>query len=152
MPDGEVRGSYGFRDASGVYRLVEYVADASGFHAKIHTNEPGVRVVPVSGGPVSSGRSAALPAKLRDRNPANVQLAFDREPDMSEWFGRRRSPGYSHTSESLDQYRAAASQLQPSGGQTDTLNEFDFNRKPAASPVNVVQVSVPFILVKQKKT
>ncbi|KAH9371579.1 hypothetical protein HPB48_022975 [Haemaphysalis longicornis] len=34
-------GSYGYRDAYGVYRKVNYVADANGFRATIDTNEPG---------------------------------------------------------------------------------------------------------------
>jgi len=39
---GVVRGSYGYTDAAGVYRFVDYVADASGFKANIRSNEPGV--------------------------------------------------------------------------------------------------------------
>ncbi|KAK8775886.1 hypothetical protein V5799_030771 [Amblyomma americanum] len=34
-------GSYGYRDASGIYRRVTYVADANGFRATVDTNEPG---------------------------------------------------------------------------------------------------------------
>ncbi|XP_077552631.1 uncharacterized protein LOC144167134 [Haemaphysalis longicornis] len=34
-------GSYGYRDANGIYRTVSYVADANGFRATIDTNEPG---------------------------------------------------------------------------------------------------------------
>lgn len=34
-------GSYGFTDARGVFRQVNYVADADGFRASISTNEPG---------------------------------------------------------------------------------------------------------------
>jgi hypothetical protein len=37
-----VRGSYSLADADGRDRTVHYVADASGFRATIHTNEPGV--------------------------------------------------------------------------------------------------------------
>lgn len=140
MPGGAVRGSYGFRDANGVYRLVEYVADETGFHAKIHTNEPGVRVAPIAG-PISSAQNAALPAKLRNRNPANVQMSFDKEPDMSEWFGRRRLPAYSYTSDTLDQYRAAASQIQSSGAQPNDSHDFEINRKSTNTPLNTVQVS-----------
>ncbi|KAH7962484.1 hypothetical protein HPB52_016389 [Rhipicephalus sanguineus] len=33
--------SYGYRDMSGLYRRVNYVADAYGFHATVDTNEPG---------------------------------------------------------------------------------------------------------------
>ncbi|GIX67291.1 hypothetical protein CEXT_791421 [Caerostris extrusa] len=38
---GDVKGSYGYVDAKGVYRKVEYVADKGGFRAEIKTNEPG---------------------------------------------------------------------------------------------------------------
>ncbi|KAH7962142.1 hypothetical protein HPB52_014569 [Rhipicephalus sanguineus] len=34
-------GSYGYRDANGLYRRVNYVADAYGFRATVDTNEPG---------------------------------------------------------------------------------------------------------------
>lgn len=37
------RGSYGFTDAHGIYRRVEYVADGHGFRAIIKTNEPGTK-------------------------------------------------------------------------------------------------------------
>lgn len=40
--DGVIRGSYGYRDPSGIYRHVSYIADARGFHAVLRTNEPGV--------------------------------------------------------------------------------------------------------------
>lgn len=39
---GVVTGSYNLADADGRDRTVHYVADASGFRATIHTNEPGV--------------------------------------------------------------------------------------------------------------
>ncbi|KAL1444394.1 hypothetical protein MTO96_029891 [Rhipicephalus appendiculatus] len=35
------RGSYGYRDVNGIYRRVNYVADAYGFRATVDTNEPG---------------------------------------------------------------------------------------------------------------
>ncbi|KAH6939415.1 hypothetical protein HPB50_017813 [Hyalomma asiaticum] len=34
-------GSYGYRDVNGVYRRVNYIADANGFRATVDTNEPG---------------------------------------------------------------------------------------------------------------
>lgn len=40
--NGVVRGSYGYTDASGIYRHVEYVADQNGFRANIKSNEPGL--------------------------------------------------------------------------------------------------------------
>ncbi|GBN16415.1 Cuticle protein 16.8 [Araneus ventricosus] len=40
--DGKnVKGSYGFTDARGVNRQVNYVADHAGFRAQVKTNEPG---------------------------------------------------------------------------------------------------------------
>ncbi|XP_015929346.1 cuticle protein 10.9-like [Parasteatoda tepidariorum] len=38
---GHVTGSYGFTDARGVKRQVNYVADKAGFRAQVKTNEPG---------------------------------------------------------------------------------------------------------------
>ncbi|XP_067137286.1 cuticle protein 10.9-like [Centruroides vittatus] len=38
---GRVVGSYGYTDAYGIYRIVEYVADEFGYRAKVKTNEPG---------------------------------------------------------------------------------------------------------------
>lgn len=40
--NGNVRGTYGYTDVDGVYRIVEYTADENGFRANIKTNEPGV--------------------------------------------------------------------------------------------------------------
>lgn len=40
--NGAVRGRYGYRDADGLYRTVEYIADANGFRAAIRSNEPGL--------------------------------------------------------------------------------------------------------------
>ncbi|KAH8009359.1 hypothetical protein HPB51_015682 [Rhipicephalus microplus] len=34
-------GSYGYTDANGLFRRVNYVADGTGFHVTITTNEPG---------------------------------------------------------------------------------------------------------------
>nr|XP_015929648.1 DNA-directed RNA polymerase II subunit rpb1 isoform X2 [Parasteatoda tepidariorum] len=38
---GNVKGSYGYRDAYGLFRHVDYVADHAGFRANVRTNEPG---------------------------------------------------------------------------------------------------------------
>ncbi|XP_022240170.1 cuticle protein 16.8-like [Limulus polyphemus] len=55
---GSKRGSYGYTDAYGISRTVEYVADETGFHAWIKTNEPGTA----------------------NQNPADVQIAADPAP------------------------------------------------------------------------
>ncbi|GFY56413.1 cuticle protein 16.8 [Trichonephila inaurata madagascariensis] len=38
---GGVLGSYGFTDARGIARRVNYIADHAGFRAQVNTNEPG---------------------------------------------------------------------------------------------------------------
>ncbi|XP_077512065.1 cuticle protein 10.9-like [Amblyomma americanum] len=35
------KGSYGYKDAQGLFRRVEYVADLNGYRATVDTNEPG---------------------------------------------------------------------------------------------------------------
>ena len=40
--NGNVKGTYGYNDVQGLYRIVEYVADENGFRVNIKTNEPGV--------------------------------------------------------------------------------------------------------------
>ena len=39
---GNVKGSYMYRDANGVYRTVEYGDNGNGFQASIQSNEPGL--------------------------------------------------------------------------------------------------------------
>ncbi len=40
---GVVKGSYGYRDATGLYRVVDYIADdVNGFRASVRSNEPGL--------------------------------------------------------------------------------------------------------------
>ncbi|XP_077512450.1 uncharacterized protein LOC144123508 [Amblyomma americanum] len=36
-------GSYGINDPTGLYRLVQYIADAQGFRVTVDTNEPGTK-------------------------------------------------------------------------------------------------------------
>lgn len=57
-----VRGSYSLQEANGVYRIVDYIADANGFRATIRTNEPGVDV------PAPAGVEV-----IREPPPANIQ-------------------------------------------------------------------------------
>ena len=121
------------------------MADETGFHAKIRSNEPGVRM-PVLNTAAGASRTQ-LPSKLRDRNPANVQWTFDQEPDMSEWYSQRKALPY-HSSaqnsyqysanEPTDQYRASASHLQQTDAQP--LLYKDNNRKSTDLAFNSLQV------------
>ncbi|XP_075745415.1 uncharacterized protein LOC119178401 isoform X2 [Rhipicephalus microplus] len=72
------RGSYGYQDANGVYRHVEYVADKKGFRAWIKTNEPGT----TNQEPASVRITAEMPpAKVVDEAtspPAKPNTVADR--------------------------------------------------------------------------
>ncbi|CAG2101265.1 unnamed protein product [Medioppia subpectinata] len=84
--NGVVRGSYGYTDAYGLYRIVDYVADKDGFRASIRTNEPGLNEPhPISG---------TVP------NPADITLAAEETPGrvkdlirlapIKQWDGQGR--------------------------------------------------------------
>ncbi|XP_076322172.1 uncharacterized protein LOC143231535 [Tachypleus tridentatus] len=55
---GNKQGSYGYRDAYGISRQVDYVADKGGYRANIKTNEPGTA----------------------NQNPADVNIYSDAAP------------------------------------------------------------------------
>ncbi|GIY61289.1 hypothetical protein CDAR_216971 [Caerostris darwini] len=40
--NGDIKSSYGYTDALGVFRKVEYYTDADGYQAKVMSNEPGL--------------------------------------------------------------------------------------------------------------
>ncbi|KAM7282741.1 putative mitogen-activated protein kinase [Ixodes scapularis] len=56
-------GSFGYIDANGVYRRVNYVADANGFRATVETNEPGTKAG-VSADAVFDARSVVVTPSL----------------------------------------------------------------------------------------
>ncbi|OTF80041.1 cuticle protein-like protein [Euroglyphus maynei] len=51
---GNVQGSYSYRDAYGLARVVNYVADHNGFRAEIQTNEPGTETSNPAGATILS--------------------------------------------------------------------------------------------------
>ncbi|XP_049518730.1 cuticle protein 10.9 [Dermacentor silvarum] len=57
-------GTYGYRDASGIYRRVSYVADANGFRATVDTNEPGT-APGYSADAVFNAKPAVVPAAAK---------------------------------------------------------------------------------------
>ncbi|XP_076365212.1 uncharacterized protein LOC143254245 [Tachypleus tridentatus] len=69
---GDVSGSYGYTNANGLFRYVEYNAGLSGFTAKVHSNEPGVYA----------------------DNPADVILNVEQPPaGLQDQYTRRTSGG-----------------------------------------------------------
>ncbi|XP_075534920.1 uncharacterized protein LOC142570421 [Dermacentor variabilis] len=69
-------GSYGYADANGIFRHVQYVADAGGFRAAIDTNEPGTAQGQTAG---ALYNAAPLPAAPVAR-PAPVVAAGPYKP------------------------------------------------------------------------
>ncbi|CAG2101264.1 unnamed protein product [Medioppia subpectinata] len=67
---GVVRGSYGYTDANGLHRIVDYVADDDGFRATIRTNEPGLNERHPVSGAVQSPADVSLTA---EDTPAQVR-------------------------------------------------------------------------------
>lgn len=70
---GKVTGTYGYKDAYGVYRVVDYVADENGYRATIRSNEPGMEAP----GPADVELNVETP-------PANVFLGHQLYPSSSE--------------------------------------------------------------------
>ncbi|KAH9407410.1 hypothetical protein TYRP_012228 [Tyrophagus putrescentiae] len=64
--NGVVRGSYGYTDAWGLYRVVDFIADKDGYRASIRSNEPGL----VERNPVTNQVDA----------PANIKIAAEDTP------------------------------------------------------------------------
>lgn len=80
---GAVRGSYGYTDANGLYRIVDYVADDNGFRATIRTNEPGlVEPSPATGEVLNPAdvilNAEATPAGVREQQQRYAQQSNKR--------------------------------------------------------------------------
>ncbi|KAL1486441.1 hypothetical protein MTO96_031384 [Rhipicephalus appendiculatus] len=85
-------GSYGYRDVNGIYRRVNYVADAYGFRATVDTNEPGTApgasadavfnaapvVPPVPSGNVQAGAPAGFAARVAAPYNAGAYSGYGR--------------------------------------------------------------------------
>ncbi|KAM7301819.1 cuticle protein 10.9-like [Ixodes scapularis] len=66
-------GSYGYVDAHGVARTVNYVADALGFRATVETNEPGTKTsAPADAPTYSSSVEVAAPVVVKAVHSAPV--------------------------------------------------------------------------------
>lgn len=70
--NGVVKGSYGYTDANGIYRHVEYVADQNGFRANIKSNEPGL---------------------IGETQPASIQLASGPGSSPARLFNNNQDSG-----------------------------------------------------------
>ncbi|RWS29020.1 Cuticle protein 16.8-like protein [Leptotrombidium deliense] len=84
---GTVRGSYSYRDADGLYRIVDYIADANGFRANVRTNEPGTAKD-------HSGDPADTTWEIQPSPPGVIQKWAGRgyQPNPGRATGRRFAP------------------------------------------------------------
>ncbi|CAN7996616.1 unnamed protein product [Ixodes hexagonus] len=68
-------GSYSYVDAFGVTRVVKYVADATGFHPTVETNEPGTKTSAPADAPFfSSAVEGPHPVVVKAVHPAPVAV------------------------------------------------------------------------------
>ncbi|GFX58491.1 cuticle protein 16.8 [Trichonephila clavipes] len=94
---GGVIGSYGFTDARGIARQVNYVADHAGFRAQVKTNEPGTAnqnpaaVQVISNAPYANVAAAPIVAQ-----PAAVVVptVVDDRPDLDARYAGLGYRGY----------------------------------------------------------
>lgn len=106
--NGVVRGSYGYTDANGIYRHVEYVADQNGFRANIKSNEPGL---------------------IGETQPASIQLASGASP--ARVASPRASPANNNNNDNGDWISSSASNNQGSSADLALAPpEFESSHKP----------------------
>ena len=95
--NGVVRGSYSYTDANGLFREVEYIADASGFRATVKTNEPGT----LSSNPADAQYLAQDPPQAVQQAISNIAQASQQQGSFQQ-RQQQQQKGY-----------ASASQWQP---------------------------------------
>ncbi|KAG8188484.1 hypothetical protein JTE90_008049 [Oedothorax gibbosus] len=83
--NGNVRGSYGYRDIQGLYRTVQYVAGRDGFKASVLTNEPGTDGKENPAGTVMNVQKtpAGIVDKYTRRNSGFVGIGGHRSAESS---------------------------------------------------------------------
>jgi len=150
---GKRTGSYGYTDAYGIYRQVDYVADEHGFRATIKTNEPGTAnespadvelhaYEPPSNYYAGNSNSYAAPAPKYSA-PQSYQ------PAQASYSAPRQASGYAQSQRaSYSQKQAAAYSAPRAYQQHEQSQQYSSSvivpvyQKPAASPLKV-QASQP---------
>ncbi|KAL3212110.1 hypothetical protein MRX96_036164 [Rhipicephalus microplus] len=79
-------GTYGYRDANGIYRRVSYVADANGFRATVDTNEPGT-APGASAGVIFNARPVSVPAAVKSTSAPIPAYAAPGTFSLAPWSG-----------------------------------------------------------------
>ncbi|XP_055937316.1 uncharacterized transmembrane protein DDB_G0289901-like [Argiope bruennichi] len=105
---GTVRGSYGYTDIQGLYRIVDYIADASGFRASIRTNEPG-----------TDGKESPADVQMTvDQAPAGIQDRYTTYSGTGGFTGTggSRNPGGSAAYSAIGQLFTSGIESKGSGG------------------------------------
>ena len=73
---GNVKGTYGYTDNQGLYRVVEYMSGPGGFQADVKTNEPGTK--PGHENPADVTINAQQP-------PAGIQEKYTRNGGLGKF-------------------------------------------------------------------
>ncbi|XP_076357714.1 cuticle protein 14-like [Tachypleus tridentatus] len=104
---GNKVGSYGLKEADGRVRTVRYLADATGFHADVKTNEPGVEAKDPADVAISKSKVVVVDPTITYTSPAAHTLAYALAPANYKYaptvyrYGYASVPavlGYSYTS------------------------------------------------------
>lgn len=121
---GNKQGSYGYIDAHGISRQVDYVADAQGFRAVVKTNEPGTE----------------------SQNPADVEIISSAAPAAYS------SPAVSAYAPQPSPYRPAVAVRQPIAVRQALPVAAAISATPGAySAVGVQPVGVPVAVLPKSR-
>ncbi|XP_015786512.1 cuticle protein 16.8 [Tetranychus urticae] len=99
---GNKRGSYGYTDAYGVYRKVDYIADDYGFRATVTTNEPGT----ANSDPADVKMYSKEPPATSSPSPAPVYAApAYLTPSYAPSYGYKPYSSYSSKPSYYEEYK-----------------------------------------------
>lgn len=111
-----MRGSYGYTDALGLYRYVDYVADHNGFKANIRSNEPGISNSPAADitllsedPPRAYLEAASSIVPTRNPAPARLRTSFPSLNDIKPISSNRAPVSASPPSSSSSEETASTS-------------------------------------------
>lgn len=133
---GKRTGSYGYTDAYGIYRQVDYVADEHGFRATIKTNEPG------------TANESPADVELHAYEPPSNYYAGNKESSSSSSYGKQQSsysaPAPASASYGSASYSAPRGQSYGSSSvQRSSYNKQQQNGYGAAAAAPQYMMSAP---------
>ncbi|KAL1441015.1 hypothetical protein MTO96_008937 [Rhipicephalus appendiculatus] len=138
--NGVKTGMYGFRDAAGLFRQVQYVADHRGFRAWVKTNEPGTQdSAPASARIESQQPPAAHIASAASAVPHQYRLVAPRPQPVHHLATVAATPSFAAAAPTHGPIEQAYSQ------QVPVLRKPSFRRLAARPAAAVVPVLTPVV-------